>query len=453
MLRALQDTRPRSGLFPAVALAALVTVIWTVYIAPLPHYDVDVFLRAGAAVGHGHDPYPPPGSAEVYSGFAYVYPYLMAFGFVPLAWLGRLGASVFIALSTGALFGGTRLAGARDGRTYALVAMASCTITGLQMGTLNAVLFLGLAALWRYRERPVAAGLLAAAVIYAKLFLAPIWLWLVLTRRMRAGAVAAAGIVVLFGVAEATSPVGTHAYLSMLTVLARKEAPLGLSLTGLLVNTGVGFGVATWAARTVATGLLAACWLRFRRTADERVLYAGALAAALVASPIVWSHYLLLLIVPLLVSAPGPGTSLTAFTVLSWFVVTPHRTDLTGFVVGGVVVGLLAAPSLVRVVRGPARRGSPAGGPVPPRSSMTTAAFGMTTAAFGIAALATGVAVKLLATAHGDSGRVVGAYCVLLGVLAVSWWSLAQGRRPTPAAVPLDTDHSTRPVPTGGTAT
>ncbi len=422
-------TRPWSALAWGAPLAALVAVMWTVYIAPLPHYDVEVFLRAGAAVGHGRNPYPLPGSAEVYSGFAYVYPYLVAFGFVPLSWLGGFGATVFIALSVGALFLGTRLVGTRDRHTYALVMMASCAITGLQMGTLNAVLFLGLTALWRYRDHPITAGVLAAGVIYAKLFLAPVWLWLVLTRRTKASAVAAAGVGLLLAVTELTSPVDTRTYLGMLTLLAREEAPLGLSLTGLLVNTGLDMGVATWAARAVAAAVLAGSWLHMRRSGDERVPYAGALAAALVASPIVWSHYLLLLLAPILVIAPRSRIPLAVFTAGSWFVVTPHRTSLTGFVAGGVIIGVLAAPVVGCVVKTLTHRGSVGGGPEasrPAPAAMTPVASGVAIVAVTTTVVGVGFGIELLATTYGNPHRVIGAYCALLGVLAVLGWSLRQ---------------------------
>ncbi|WP_235433374.1 glycosyltransferase family 87 protein [Protofrankia coriariae] len=498
--------RPWSVLIRAAPLAALVAVLWTVYIAPLPHYDVDVFLRAGAAVGDGRGPYPPPGSAEVYSGFAYVYPYLVAFAFVPLSWLGEHGATVFIALSVGALFLGARLLGVRDRRTYALVLMSSCAITGLQMGTLNAVLFLGLAALWHFRDRPVAAGVLAAGVIYAKLFLAPVWLWLVLTRRTKAGAVAAAFVGLLLAVTELTSPVGTRTYLGMLGVLAREEAPLGLSLTGLLVNTGLGMDVATWVARAVAVAVLvvaalAGDWPRPRRGGNERMLYAGTLAAALVASPIVWSHYLLLLLAPILVSAPRSRIPLIVFTVASWFVVTPHQTGPVGFVTGIAIISVLTAPAVGHAVKTRIRRGhidggtadggtaergtgdggtvvgdgvvggaadtsrgadaaaaaallpsGPVSGPVSAPVPGVVIVAAITAVAVATTVVGVGFGVELLATAYGNPQRVIGAYCALLGVLAVLGWSLRQRSGPSAALRAGGHDHRPRPPRQPGTA-
>uniref|UniRef100_UPI00202530B4 glycosyltransferase family 87 protein n=1 Tax=Frankia sp. CiP1_Cm_nod1 TaxID=2897160 RepID=UPI00202530B4 len=392
---------------------------------------------------------------------AYVYPYLVAFAFVPLSWLGENGATVFIALSVGALFLGARLLGVRGRRAYALVLMSSCALTGLQMGTLNAVLFLGLAALWRFRDRPVTAGMLAAGVIYAKLFLAPVWLWLVLARRTKAGAVAAVCLGALLAVTELTSPVDTRTYLGMLGVLAREEAPLGLSLTGLLVNTGLGMGVATWCARVAAVAAVAAVavlaggWPRPRHGGNERILFAGTLAAALVASPIVWSHYLLLLLAPILVSAPRPRISLIVFTAGSWFVVTPHRTGPVGLLTGITIIGVLAAPAAGHALKALTRRDrvapGPGSSPLPPPVPRA-AVVAVIAVAVVAAVVGAGFGVELLATAYGNPRRVIGAYCALLGVLAVLGWSLRRRPGPPAALWAGGHDHQPRPPRQPGTA-
>jgi hypothetical protein len=432
-------------------LAGLVALVWFGCIAPIAHFDVDVFLRAGAAVSAGRDPYPPSRSPEVYSGFAFVYPYLTALPFVPLARLPRGGAEVFIALSVLAVFAGCRLAGARGWRAYALVLVASCTITGLQMGTLNAVLFAGLAGLWRWRDRPVVAGTLAALLVYSKLFLAPVLLWLALTRRWRAAGVSAAVLVLLIAGGELASPVGAGSYAGMLGVLAREEAPEGLSLTGLLMNIGLAAAAATWVARAAAVALLAACWARARTSGDEPLLFAGTVAGALVASPIVWSHYLLLLVVPLFAVAVRPGTGvqpesgvqpaadapLAAFAVGSWVLVTPHKTTGWDLAVATVVLALLAGPPLVAAARRCAAR-RPAR--VPGRSGPTAgrAAAVVAAGASGAVAAAAWLPLRLLASAHGDAARVVGAYGTLLGVLIILGWATRRARagrplRPPPA--------------------
>ena len=415
-------------MFAPVALAALIALIWVTYVHPLVHFDIDVFLRAGRAVAAGRDPYPRPGSPDVYSGFAFVYPYLVAVPFVVFAWLPRAGAeALFIGLSVLAVLAACRLAGARRWSSYALVLAASSTIIGLQMGTLNAVLFAGLAAVWRVRDRPVAAGGLAALLVYSKLFLAPLPLWLLLTGRRRAAAVATGTLGVLFSLGELVSPVGLATYGDMLSVLARAEAPAGLSLTGLLMNVGLGLGPATWVARVAATALIAACWAAGRtrgtpppRTptrwaGDDRLVFAAAVAAALLASPIVWSHYLLLLAAPLLVLEGGERNgALATATVVSWLLVTPHLSTAPDIVASALVLALLAARPLGDAVR---RTAAQAHG----RSVLARFALPATVV---VAPAAAGLELCwALAHAHHGGDAVTGAYLVTLGLLALPAWA------------------------------
>nr|MDT0667870.1 hypothetical protein [Micromonospora sp. DSM 115978] len=128
-------------------------------------------------------------------------------------------------------------------------------------------------------------------------------------------------------------------------------------------NLGLGLDLAGWAARLLAVAVVAGCALAVRRRGgDERLLFTGTVVAALLASPIVWAHYLLLLLVPVLVvatadapSAAGAGAGaqqqqqqrqrrlaadapLAAFAVSSWLVVTPHKSDLLDVAAAAVVV-------------------------------------------------------------------------------------------------------------------
>jgi hypothetical protein len=410
-------TSARLGTPLALALPLLVIVaILAVFMPGVPHYDVGVFLRAGAAVARGQDPY-PRGPGDIRSGFAFVYPYLMAFPFVPLSWLGRWGALVFIAGSALAVVAGCRLAGAGP-RGTALVLLTSFTIIGLQMGTLNALLFLGLIALWRARDRPLAAGLLTAMLIYSKLFLAPVWLWLALTRRWRAAAVAAGTAGALLALGGLVGPVGPLTYASMLGTLADAEAPDGDSLTGLLMNTGLGAGAATWVARAVALAVLVAVLVAAGRARqdDERVLFAAVIGCSLLASPIVWNHYLILLSAALLVVAPRADAALAVFALVSWPVVNPHHIHPLGAFVGFGALVLLAWGPLVTLAGRIAAR---------PRASwIPLAATALATAAvIGIALVA-----LLVETAGRPGGpRVVGEYCAQVALVACLAWAVRNG--------------------------
>jgi hypothetical protein len=70
--------------------------------------------------------------------------------------------------------------------------------------------------------------------------------------------------------------------------------------------------------------MLAGAWWCYRRGHDERVLYAAAIGVGLVASPIVWAHYLVLLAAPLLVLG-ARRAALVWFAATGWLLVLPHH--------------------------------------------------------------------------------------------------------------------------------
>jgi hypothetical protein len=164
-------------------------------------------------------------------------------------------------------------------------------------GTVSLLLLLGLAAAWRYRETVWRLGALVAALIALKLFLWPLWLWMALSRRIRAAAasIVAGALMTLGGWAligfagvgdypkllgRMTQLVGTNSY-----SLYALERAAGASHTG--AQAGIG---------AVALALAAAVW-GGRIRGD--VLFVVAIGAALLLTPILWPHYLVLLFVPI----------------------------------------------------------------------------------------------------------------------------------------------------------
>jgi hypothetical protein len=102
---------------------------------------------------------------------------------------------------------------------------------------------------------------------------------------------------------------GLADYPSILRRLADEEATSSYSLVALGVRAHLPESVATVLAVLVAVGfLLTAAWLARgeHRAREERdvVVLTLVLAAALAASPIVWVHYFLLLVVPLALTRP-----------------------------------------------------------------------------------------------------------------------------------------------------
>jgi alpha-1,2-mannosyltransferase len=321
-------------LVPAAALA----VVWFVFVAHLPQSDYLVFLRAGGAVLHGRDPYPPLGTPAVYSGSAFVYPWLAAWFFAPFALLSQHAAAVAYFVVEGiAVVLGCRIAGLRDPVSVVLVLAAATTIRGFQVGSLNALLFLGCVLAWKLRDRRVAAVPLTA-VIAAKLFLFPLVIWLVLARRWSVLAWTVGGIGAVLATSFMIGPLSGPGYFSLLGALSGHESTAGFSLYGLLTEDqtpavarlvcallacGLVF-IGVWAGRGSSS---AAHYGHVGRPDEhaELALFAAAVAAALVLTPILWSHYIVLALVPIVVSRPS-RLVLAGTSFVTWCIAQPAST-------------------------------------------------------------------------------------------------------------------------------
>ncbi len=107
--------------------------------------------------------------------------------FVLLALLpGGLAGAIYFVVCACAVIAATTLESDRDHWIPVLVVGTAFTITGLQLGSLSPLLFVGAVCLWKLRDRPTIFGLVAAPVIVSKLFLAPLLVWPLLAKRYRA---------------------------------------------------------------------------------------------------------------------------------------------------------------------------------------------------------------------------------------------------------------------------
>ena len=340
-----------------LALALLGFAIYYVFVGAIRPVDLDVFLRAGKAVARGHDPYSGIHSHAIYSNNAFVYPLAVAWWFAPLSALGGAAHVSYAIASLAAIILACWLMRPNEPLIAALVLLSSSTVVGLQDGTLNAWLLLGLVVAWRWRELPVTTGAAVAVLIVGKLFLWPLFGWLLISRRYRA-----AGITVLLTGTTLVAgwifgPLSFHSYTSMLHILSQIEVPHTSSLSGLLLHWHASLDLATAVATGTGLVLLGIAGYRVRRRpadagSDARV-YGTAVAAALLASPIVWHHYYLLLAVPLLVASRSVWP-FVLLSLVSWVAAAPHTTSLDrtieGYVLGMGGIGGIAALALTTLV-------------------------------------------------------------------------------------------------------
>jgi glycosyltransferase involved in cell wall biosynthesis len=269
-----------------------------------PH-DLAVFLGAAGKVVHAASPYAFRGDET------YAYPPLLAFLVEPLHALGPAAATLVWTLASLAAIGiALWLLGVRDWRCYLLAGAFPVTRSSIALGSVAPLMFLAVAVAWRWCDRVLEPALGVGAGIALKLLLWPLAVWLALTRRVRAAA-ASVGL----GLAFVLIPWavigfgGIGSYAGLLRHVSRDESSSSYSVVALAVRAHLAESVGVVLSVIVAVGLLAATgwvWRSGRAEARDRDVAAVtlALAAALAASPIVWVHYFMLLLVPLALARP-----------------------------------------------------------------------------------------------------------------------------------------------------
>jgi glycosyl transferase family 87 len=282
---------------------------------------------AGKAIIDGHDPYRTAflahqaaiarAGGHASTTFAVpVYPAPALLASVPLALLPyKLAALTFTVIGVAALIAGLRLLGVRDWRCYGAALLSWPVLHSLRLGQVNELLVLGAAVVWRWRDQLWPAALAVAALVASKLLLWPVWVWLLITRRLRAAVLAiAAGVIAIVICWAVIGFDGFTSYPRMLDDLSAIEGAAGVSLVSVARALGVGRGVgdAVGALGALLLLLASARCLNPQRASDsddrapapERRAYALAVIAALVASPLVWPHYLALTFVAIALLSP-----------------------------------------------------------------------------------------------------------------------------------------------------
>ncbi len=286
----------------AVVPAVLLVILAAELATGFRTFDFHTFWESGRAVLHGRSPYPDalPVVATRTEFRPFVYPAPAAVAMVPFALLPLAVADALFALvGAGAIVLALRLLDVRDWRCYGAAFASFPAFAAIGNGAISSLLVLGAAALWRYRDRALAAGALLAALVAAKLFLWPIGIWLLATRRFRASLVAA-----LVGVAGTLACwallgfAGLAQYPHLLDRLTALVAAKSFSPYALVVSFGGSPAVARLVTAAGGAAILAAVAVVARAAEGDRRGYILALAGALFLSPIVWPHYLVLLYVP-----------------------------------------------------------------------------------------------------------------------------------------------------------
>jgi hypothetical protein len=327
----------RSAVLGLILSLVLVTAAWSVgqiqraagQAAVAEDFRTSIW-DPGRAVADGRSP------MRVYDGDTHdggtVYPPVATLVTFPFSLPPYRVAAVLWVLALGcAVFGSLWLCNVRDWRCYAAAFASPPVVAGLLYANVSIMLVLAVALVWRWRDRlwPVAGVL--ALVLSAKLFLWPLLGWLALTRRWRAFglSVALAGAFSVVGWA-AIGFDGVLDYPSLMQRHAALNDQDGVSVAALAAQLGLATNQLVALAAGVLALVIAACV-----RGDDLAAYAWALTAALLASPMVWTHYYALLLVPLALAFPAWG--------VAWLVpyaFFPHAADAAVGVVTTVALAM-----------------------------------------------------------------------------------------------------------------
>jgi alpha-1,2-mannosyltransferase len=306
---------------PFVLVGAAVSLLTLYLIAKGPMYGFDFrggAWPAGRNVLAGRSPYPDPDPVKLLvAGNAYIPPPPLAVLCVPLSILPFVPAVVALGVAcTAALVAALWIVGARDWRVYGLALTSLPFVASIAVGQPDGLLALGIALAWRYRSSRRGAAAVGV-VIALKLLAWPLLAWLLVTRRFRQAAFAAA-------VAAATV-VGTWALigfegLSQYPRLLEADAEAFQKWSHSMVAAALRLGAPGHAARLLAIGIAAGVAFAVFRLASDRDLgaFTAALAFGLLASPIVWTHYLVVLFVPLAVAHQRAADGAWLLTIPFW---------------------------------------------------------------------------------------------------------------------------------------
>jgi alpha-1,2-mannosyltransferase len=220
---------------------------------------------------------------------------------VPLSLLPFAPAvAVWGLLCTAAFVLALRIAGVRDWRVYGLAVTSFPFVASIGLGQPDGLLALGVVLAWRYRSSwrgAAAVGMLIAI----KLLAWPLLIWLVATRRFKqAGVATTAAVIAAGGSWSLIGFKGLPEYARLLAADARAFAVRSHSVQAAALRIGTTSHVARLLAILVALAIAGAV----ARLATDRDhgLFAAALCFGLFVSPILWTHYLVILFVPLAIS-------------------------------------------------------------------------------------------------------------------------------------------------------
>lgn len=285
-------------------------------------YDAAAYLQAAERFRAGQPLYDPNVNVAVGYG-VYLYPPPFALAVLPFTVLpAPLDLGTWLATIVAAFLVGTALLPVRRGVRWSVILLASVSfpfLYAVKLGQVGPLLYLAFAIGWRWIDRADAPGLAVAAGTLAKLQPALLFGWMIVTRRRHALAV---GLVAVTMAAAATTVlVGTAAWSDYVALLGRINqavtTPQNLSVGAVAFGAGASPDAAAaiqWASAAVTLAVTLFAW--FRRDAVTGFLVG--VVASQILSPVLWSHYAMLLLLPVALLLERRRWWAIAIPLLTW---------------------------------------------------------------------------------------------------------------------------------------
>ena len=346
--------RPRISTIVLVFFAVTITVAVVGMSAAqgLLAWDVRfAYLPAAEAVLDGDSPYPALDDPILEDQKGYVYPPQLLLALVPFTPLPNGVVGVIVAAALIALLLLTlRVLGIRDVRCYAAALLWVPSVSGVLLGNISIPLAFAAAVAWRYRDAVWQPAWALGLAVSAKFLMWPLLVWTIATRRLRATVWALAiGIAVTFGAWAAIGFDGLTGYPDLLRRLSDIQSERSYSLVGMAATAGLGGAVGKALTLLVGGALLVGC-VAFARRGDDQRSFTCAIAATLALSPIVWLHYLVVLLVPTAIARPR-FSLLWLLPVLLWVSPRPGYAEGIQTFMPGIAIAILVTILLARPVQ------------------------------------------------------------------------------------------------------
>jgi alpha-1,2-mannosyltransferase len=312
---------------PGLLTVALVFVaaVWTIGLVAMSvaqdllAWDVRfAYLPAAEAVLDGRTPYPGLDDPILLDQKGYVYPPQLLFLLLPLTPLPVDLVGILVAVGLVALvFATLRVLDVSDVRCYAAAFLWMPTMSGVLLANVSIPLAFAAAIVWRYRDEVWPPALALGLTISAKPLFWPLLVWSAVTGRLRATVLAIAlGAGVTLGAWAIIGFAGLTEYPDLLRRLSEIQAENSYSFVGIASTLGLGEAVGRVLMLAAGGALLALCVV-FARRGDDYRSFTAALGATLALSPIVWLHYLVVLLVPVAIARPR-FSALWLLPILLW---------------------------------------------------------------------------------------------------------------------------------------